>query len=333
MRRPGRVVLRVLAGVAVAAVATGAGGGPAHASPGPTAPSVKCPSPRSAVHVATAGQLARALTAAHAGSTILLADGVYAGHFVTRARGTAKRPVTICGTSGTVLSGGSDRAGTVLLLKNAPYTHVTGLTVSNGSKGIVVDHSSHAVLTAVTVHMTGQEGIHIQRFSVGAVVRDSAVYDTGRRIARFGEGVYIGTAKANWCLVTGCRPDGSNGALVERTTIGPSVRAEAIDVKEGTRGGRLSHNTFDGVGMTAARSWVDVKGNGWTIADNAGRSTPDYGFTDSRPAAGWGNDNLFTRNTAYVPRSSAGFHVDPGTRRVRLDDNKVVVTAPGLSLF
>jgi hypothetical protein len=301
----------------------------AQASPGPAAPPVKCPSPRSATHVATAAQLTRALAHAHAGSTILLAQGVYAGHFVTRARGTATRPVTICGASGAILDGGTDRSGIVLLVKNAPYTHLLGLTVSDGSKGVVVDHSSHTVMTALTVHMTGQEGVHIQRFTVGAILRDSVVYDTGRRIARFGEGVYVGTAKANWCAVSGCKPDASDAALIERTTVGPSVRAEAIDVKEGTRGGRLSHNTFDGVGMTAARSWVDVKGDRWTIEDNAGRTTTDYGFTDSRVAAGWGNGNLFTGNTAYVPRSSAGFHVDPRTHGVRLDGNKVV-TEPGL---
>jgi len=58
--------------------------------------------------------------------------------------------------------------------------------------------------------------------------------------------------------------------------------AEAVDIKEGTTGGTLRKNRFAGAGMTAADSWVDVKGNGWTIAENTGNGGVVDGFSCTR---------------------------------------------------
>ena len=315
--------------LALGALAAPAIGQPA--SPTPVPSPVKCPSAsKRNVHVSTAAQLNRALANASAGAIILLADGDYRGSFAIRASGTKDLPITICGSVSAILDGGNDANGVVLLLKNARFVHVTGIAIMNGRKGVVLDHSSSSVLRAVSVHSTGQEGVHILRNTMNAVVRDSVVYDTGRTVAKFGEAIYVGTARSNWCTVTRCRPDASNGAQIVRNTLGPQVRAEAIDVKEGTRRGRIANNTFDGTDTTNARSWVDVKGNQWSVQYNVGRNPPAYGFTDSRPVAGWGNYNDFEHNTAYVPKADAAFHVAAKTVGVVVRSNHVIVTGLGL---
>jgi len=43
--------------------------------------------------------------------------------------------------------------------------------------------------------------------------------------------------------------------------------------------------------MTGADSWVDVKGNAWTVKGNRGHLTPQDGFQVHVEAPGWGRDN------------------------------------------
>lgn len=55
--------------------------------------------------------------------------------------------------------------------------------------------------------------------------------------------------------------------------IGPKVAAEEIDIKEGSCCGLIKGNTFDGTGMSGenyADSWIDLKGEDYTIEDNVG---------------------------------------------------------------
>jgi hypothetical protein len=54
--------------------------------------------------------------------------------------------------------------------------------------------------------------------------------------------------------------------------------------------------------MTEADSWVDVKGNGWTVEDNAGTSSSQDGFQVHEVVDGWGRDTVFRGNAvAEVP--------------------------------
>lgn len=51
------------------------------------------------------------------------------------------------------------------------------------------------------------------------------------------------------------------------------MAAEEIDIKEGTCCGLISGNTFDGTGMSGenfADSWIDLKGDKWTVENNTG---------------------------------------------------------------
>ena len=45
-------------------------------------------------------------------------------------------------------------------------------------------------------------------------------------------------------------------------------------------------------------SWVDVKGNGWLVADNQGTSAPQDGYQTHEIVDGWGNKNIFAGNKA-----------------------------------
>lgn len=49
-----------------------------------------------------------------------------------------------------------------------------------------------------------------------------------------------------------------------------------------------------------ADSWVDIKGNGWLIAGNSGRTTPEDGYQTHVILDGWGDKNVFTGNQAEL---------------------------------
>ena len=315
--------LAIGAGLAASAVAVASG---ANAD----AVSANCPTVYTrAVPVHDAATLKKALSGARAGDVIQLASGVYSGNFVSVVPGTASSPVVICGDASAVLDGGTTASGYVLYIKNSPYTQVRGITVTDGQKGVLLDNSSHSVLDQVTVHGTGQEGIHLRRLTTDTVVSNSRIYDTGLVDHEYGEGIYVGSAVNNWCTYTACNPDASDHNVVLNNQIGPGVGAEEVDVKEGTTGGTISGNVFDGTGMdgTGAQSWVDVKGNGWTVTANTGRNTVRHGFTDSFAATGWGNGNVFTLNTEYVNSTGYGVKVATSVSGVLVGMSNVVIGA------
>jgi hypothetical protein len=84
------------------------------------------------------------------------------------------------------------------------------------------------------------------------------------------------------------------------------VRAESIDIKEGTTGGELSGNIFDGSGQSGenfADSWVDIKGNGYLIRNNKGSKVFVHhatygGFELHGQLTGWGENYTFAGNAS-----------------------------------
>ena len=69
------------------------------------------------------------------------------------------------------------------------------------------------------------------------------------------------------------KPDHSDRNQVINNRIGPKVAAEEIDIKEGSCCGLIKGNHFDGTGMSGehfADSWMDIKGDNYTIEDNVG---------------------------------------------------------------
>ena len=266
----------------------------------PTATPTATPtgSPGPVVDVATSAQLAAALVGAEAGQTIRLAAGEYHGAFVTQRAGTASRPITLTGPRTAVLvndgpagdapdcpvpTAGWD-SGYGLWLSGAPYWNLTGFTVKDSKKGVVLDSSPHVVIDGLYVHHAEEEGVHFRRSSADGVIRNSVVEYTGLVQPGYGEGVYLGSAGSNWGgHGNSSGVDRSDRVLVENNRIGPYIAAEPVDVKEGTTGGVIRGNTFDGRGISgqnSADSWVDVKGVDYLIENNSGAFAPPGTFAN-----------------------------------------------------
>jgi hypothetical protein len=322
------------AAVALASTDSASAAAPvAYPAPGPElAPRCAAYPAARVVRVATGSQLSAALAGARPGDRIELADGRYAGHFAASTSGTKGRRIALCGTRRAVLDAGTLTSDDAFTLRGSYWT-LAGFTVTNARRGVYLEHASHNVLTGLLIHGTGQEAVHFRAFSRHNTIEKSAIHDTGLRTAEYGEGVYIGTYNGQWCTYTGCAPDRSDSNRVLKNVIGPDVRAEAVDVKEGTTGGVIRGNTFDGHGMVMSRpwvdSWVELKGNHYLVAGNRGVSSPRDGFQTFRQIPGWGNDNVFTGNTADVQGPGYGIRVTGVTGTVVRCDNVVTNAGAG----
>lgn len=291
---------------------------------------VNCPP--ATITVRDAGSLAEALARARPGHSIRMANGTYAGRFIAGVSGTGDRPIFLCGGSRAVLDGGGIKGGYALHLDGASYFRLVGFTVRNGQKAVVTDRVRHTVIQGLTVEHIGDEAIHLRNFSSDNIVQGNTVRETGLRKPNYGEGVYIGTAKSNWCTITDCRPDLSDRNIVRGNHISATT-AESVDIKEGTTGGAVIGNTFDGSQFSGsfADSWVDVKGNDWLIQANTGHYSPADGFQTHEVVPGWGTRNTFKANKAYVNGPGWGFHLAPVNRNTVSCDNTVIGGASGFA--
>lgn len=265
------------------------------------------------VDVTTAKQLQAALAAAAPGQTIRLADGTYKGNFKATTPGTAAARITLTGSPKAVLTT-TTGGGNGLHLNGAAYWTVQGVTVTGAQKGIMVDAADHVEIDGVTVHHVTMEGVHFRNSSSYGVLRNSTVRDTGSAHDGKGEGVYVGTANT--------LTDHSDHVRILNNVIGPDIGGENIDLKEGTTGGLVSGNTFDGNGLTDVNyddSWVDVKGNDYVVENNSGVRTRNDGFQTHSQAAGWGCGTVFRNNRSDLTGAT-------GPTRYAID---VTAYAPG----
>lgn len=321
-------VLILTAGCSATAAASPAGPSPVPGLPSDAA--VTCPEVTLAV--TTADELSSALHDAAPGTVIGMADGSYDGEFDATTSGTAVRPIWLCGGKAAVLRGrGTSRGGAVLHLDRVDNWRLLGFTVRDGQKGVMADGLNGSLLQDLTVTEIGDEGVHLRSGSSGNLLRGLDVSHTGLREQRFGEGIYIGSAVGNWCLISGCGPDRSDRNVIVDNVISGTT-AESVDIKEGTTGGILQDNTFDGAAMSGgADSWVDVKGNGWTVRGNRGESSGGSGFQVHQLAKGWGTGNLFENNVADVRGAGYGFELRPIADNIVRCSNQVVAAAKGFS--
>lgn len=267
----------------------------------PVVQQIRCPA--GGTGVGSADELQAALAGALPGSVIKLRKGVYPGTFTTSVSGTPERPIWLCGNADSILdAGGADGYG--LHLDGARYWRLSGFAMRNAQKGVVTDQTTGTVISGLRITNTGDEAIHLRKNSTKNLVTGNVVDGTGFRRATFGEGIYIGTAESNWCTITQCRPDRSDYNTIAGNTVSRTA-AEAVDIKEGTVGGLLIGNSFDGKGTTAADSLVDVKGTAWTIKNNTGRHAPLDGMQTHQILDRWGERNLFTGNTIAMPAKPA----------------------------
>jgi parallel beta-helix repeat protein len=286
----------------------------------PDAAPVRCPAP--GIRVSNAEELTAALGAAKPGTSIFLADGVYTGNFVAATSGTADRPIWLCGGPGAVLDGGNIKKGYVLHLNGVAFWRVVGFTVRNGQKGVMADATASSVIQDLDVYDIGDEAIHLRATSTSNAVLNNRLHSTGLLKPKFGEGIYVGSAKKNMRLYSPPNgPDRSDSNLIAGNTI-HNTTAESIDIKEGTSGGLVRGNTFDGTGMTAANTWVNVKGNGWMIEGNRGTNSPVDGFQSHQIMDGWGTRNTFRNNIVEGGVPGLGIHLTPVLANVIACNNR-----------
>lgn len=301
---------------------------PAGEGPLPDSSPVRCPAPTTTV--TSAEDLEQALAEAAPGDSIELADGTYSGSFATTASGTEAAPIFLCGTAAAVIDGGDIEGDYALHLDGASHWRLVGFTVSGGQKGVVADGTEWSVIQGLTVSGTGDEAIHLRSHSTDNVVRDNTISDTGRRRDTYGEGVYLGSAVSNWCTYTDCEADRSDRNVVIANTI-EATTAEAVDVKEGTTGGAVLDNTFDGSALSGADSWVDLKGNNYLVRGNTGTQATEDGFQTHQILDGWGDFNVFTENHADVQGPGAAISSWPPESNVVRCDNTFTDAGEGLS--
>jgi hypothetical protein len=282
------------------------------------------------VTVSTAKQLKKALKAAGPGTSIRLQPGEYSGRFTATAQGTEDEPIELCGPRDAVLDGGGIKKGYVLHLDGAAHWTLSGFSVRNGQKGVMADGTRFSTIRDLHVSGIGDEAIHLRNFSTDNTVEGNTIRDTGLRKPKFGEGIYVGTAESNWEDVTGGKPDASDRNTVVGNDIAGTT-SESVDLKEGTSGGVLRDNTFDGSEITGADSWVDVKGNDWLIEGNAGTNAPLDGFQTHEIVDGWGTDNVFRDNQAEVNGDGFGYSITPKLDNVVECNNEASGAAEGLS--
>ncbi|MDT0446363.1 discoidin domain-containing protein [Streptomyces johnsoniae] len=259
--------------------------------------------PGRTIEAGTAEELTDALADAEPGDRIELEPGDYTGTFDATASGTAEQPITLTGPRDAVLSNDD---GYGLHLDGADHWNLTGFAVADSAKGIVLDESDHVTIDGVEVYNTESEAVRLRAASSDNVIRDSFIHDTGLEEPQYGEGIYIGSFVDHWDDFGedgGEGPDRSDANQVLNNTIGPDVTAEAVDIKEGTTGGVISGNTFDGDGISGenyADSWMDLKGNGYLIASNTGTFGGDGelldGYQTHDRVEGWGCGNTFRTN-------------------------------------
>jgi hypothetical protein len=314
-----------------AATAPSATAGQTSAADGTTVPPA-CPSTGGSV-VSSAAELAAALKSAAPGQTILLAPGTYSGHFVASTSGTQAQPIVLCGPRSAVLNGGSIKSGYTFHLEHADWWKVEGFTIEGGQKGLVADMSDHDLIDGLSVHSIGDEGIHLRDFSSSDTVSHNLVSNTGLNVSFYGEGIYIGSAHKNWCRYSGCQVDRSDNNIIADNIISATT-AENIDIKEGTTGGLITGNHFNGSGMdpSSATSWVNVKGNDWKIIGNTGVDSIQDGLSNHQVYAGWGLDNVFADNKLIV--NGPGYGINIAGKRLNADvscNNQVIGAARGMS--
>lgn len=257
--------------------------------------------------VSDSDELRSALDTASPGDSIVLAPGTYAGSFSITRSGSGARPITLCGPREAILTGESVSIGTTLHLDGVTGWKLEGFAVSGGQKGVLLDASSANSISGLSISHVGNEALHLRAGSSDNTVDGNTIANTGLKTAKFGEGIYVGSAQSNWCSISGCEADRSDRNVITGNTISATT-AENIDIKEGTTGGELRGNILDGAGSAAADSLIDIKGSDWTIAGNMGTNAPRDGSQVHVILAPWGSGNRFAGNQFAVP--SDGFVVD-----------------------
>jgi flagellar hook capping protein FlgD len=281
--------------------------------------------------LSSASALQTAMRNATPGTTILLAPGVYVGSksgsgdpsskgcFYSGRSGTSSAPIVIrsCDPAHpAVLSGSSVKDDSYVLHLTGDWWEVRDVVVTNGQKGVVIDHGNHNLLWGIDVHRVGDEGVHFRDGSSYNYLSHSRIHDTGNYQPGFGEGAYVGSDYAS------SYQHHVIGNVIHDTRFDGDITAEHVDIKEGADGTVVEFCSFDATGITGSNSgdcFIDVKGVNSVIRYNRGDRKRNAKLSDafqvSTHGSGYptGRNNRFSRNTldlddcsGYVVNAASG---------------------------
>ncbi len=181
-------------------------------------------------NVTTSNELIKALSSVTAGDSIKIFDGIYTGNFkLIKKSGSFYKPIIISGLSkNVILTSGSIDNKYAFYLNTTSYIILDGFSLTNSSKGLMIDFSNNILINNINVFNIGQEGVHFRSNSSNNTIQNSFISYTGLKDPGFGEGVYIGSAYENW--INDARPDLSNNNQVLNNYFGPNITAECIDI-------------------------------------------------------------------------------------------------------
>jgi hypothetical protein len=234
------------------------------------------------IYCTTEREIADAVLFANAGDEIVIASGEYfnprsvasfsiEAHLGSSGEGTETDRIILRGEdplNPPVISGLSYASWSVIRLVNgAKYWTIQDLILTNADKGVVLDDSHHVELKRLQIRDIGEEAIHVRDGSTYTLIESCTIANTGLYVAGFGEGIYVGSDRS---VHTTYDPSVTH-TTVRYCTIGPNVRAEAFDIKEGTSETIIEHNVVNAAGLSGennADSFVDIKGTRTYVRKN-----------------------------------------------------------------
>lgn len=264
------------------------------------------------VNVSTVADLTSATLGAKAGDTIWVTPGKYelptsnckndkfvnetgrdCGLIWLGADGTKANPVVLAGSDPKnppeIFS--SDYKHNYGIHVTGNYVILKNLKIHSFSKGVVFDNSVGALMEDCEVYHTGNEIVHVRDSSQQVTLNRNFIHGSGYEIAKYGEGIYVGTYNTGWASSQLADRDagfwGTDASQhrysgydwrVNDTKITCNIvsgtTAENIDVKEGTVRGFVQGNMFigDSLDYNGEVSYddanIDMKGASWTVTGN-----------------------------------------------------------------
>lgn len=177
--------------------------------------------------------------------TLYVKSGSYAetpditGTLATTLAGTAGDPTKILAYPGaSVTIHGSGNSGNITL-GGVTWLVWGGFEVTNLNQGLFVNTDSHdVVIQNVTVHLVGQEGIHVQSRAYNITIQDTEVYDTYKLGGCCnGEGIYVGSS------CTASTDQWVHDVTLRRVKV-HDVGSEGMEFKPGTYNGVVENSLF-----------------------------------------------------------------------------------------
>jgi len=245
------------------------------------------------INVATSNELQTALNTAKPGHIITLkANTIFSITKCTNCitnkgsgfkvpigvNGTKNNPIKLVGPKSSVITSEDITSKYGLHLQGNNYWVIEGFTVTKSSKCVMLDSSSHNIVNNLRITQSGDEALHLRKFSSYNTVSNCYIDSTGMNPSAaqsgYAEGIYVGTANSNWINNSNNQVDTCNYNILTGNIFGSLIRSENIDIKEGTIGGEISNNVFNGLGCNgnnSADKYVDIKGDYYTIKCNTGQ--------------------------------------------------------------